>query len=130
MLSSWPRWRIVVAISYGCIGRSARQASTASASGFPTFRLDNVTERPASLDYPKPNIRLSTQPASFRFTLHRSPLTPHTSTMATVVQVSISPGGVPKMAVPEAEVTPLGLEGDLHADVLNHGGPDRALCLY
>src|SRR6478752_6312833 len=37
MLSCFPRWRMVVAISYGCIGRSWRQASTASASGLVRF---------------------------------------------------------------------------------------------
>lgn len=45
-------------------------------------------------------------------------------------QVSISPGGVPKLPVPSARVTRLGLEGDAHDDVENHGGPDRALCVY
>src|SRR6266516_2323510 len=34
MLASLPRSRSVLEISYGCIGRSARQDSTASASGF------------------------------------------------------------------------------------------------
>src|SRR5262249_47027472 len=34
MLCSLPRSRMVVAISYGCIGRSQREASTARASGF------------------------------------------------------------------------------------------------
>jgi MOSC domain-containing protein YiiM len=47
-----------------------------------------------------------------------------------VVQVSVSPGGVPKLAVPVGRVTPLGLEGDGHRDREHHGGPDRALCLF
>lgn len=47
-----------------------------------------------------------------------------------IVQLSISPGGVPKRAVPEATVGPLGLEGDEHTDRVEHGGPDRALCIY
>jgi len=47
-----------------------------------------------------------------------------------IVQLSISPGGVPKRAVPEATVGPLGLEGDEHTDLRWHGGPDRAVCLY
>lgn len=47
-----------------------------------------------------------------------------------IVQLSISPGGVPKRAVPEARVTALGLEGDGHRDTEHHGGPDRALCLF
>jgi MOSC domain-containing protein YiiM len=47
-----------------------------------------------------------------------------------IVQISISPGGVPKLPVPEARVTTLGLEGDLHRDMEVHGGPERALCLF
>src|SRR6516225_3752164 len=38
MLCSLPRSRSVVEISYGCMGRSIRQLSTASASGFDTRR--------------------------------------------------------------------------------------------
>ncbi|HEY5476090.1 MAG TPA: MOSC domain-containing protein, partial [Tepidiformaceae bacterium] len=47
-----------------------------------------------------------------------------------IVQVSTSPGGVPKLPVPRGEVTPLGLAGDGHNDAANHGGPERALCLF
>jgi MOSC domain-containing protein YiiM len=47
-----------------------------------------------------------------------------------ILQLSISPGGVPKRAIPEASVGPLGLEGDDHTDPRWHGGPDRAVCLY
>jgi MOSC domain-containing protein YiiM len=47
-----------------------------------------------------------------------------------IVQVSLSPGGVPKTAVASARVTPAGLEGDAHRDTEHHGGPDRAVCLY
>ena len=47
-----------------------------------------------------------------------------------IVQISVSPGGVPKMAVPAAHVTTLGLEGDAHRDMQHHGGPERAVCLY
>ena len=48
-----------------------------------------------------------------------------------IVQVSVSPrGGVPKSAVPAAEVTPGGITGDAVAHPGIHGGPDRALCLY
>lgn len=47
-----------------------------------------------------------------------------------IVQVSVSPGGVPKRAVPEARVGRLGLEGDAHRDAEHHGGPDRAVCLF
>jgi MOSC domain-containing protein YiiM len=47
-----------------------------------------------------------------------------------IVQLSVSPGGVPKRAVGEARVTSLGLEGDAHRDAEHHGGPERALCLF
>jgi MOSC domain-containing protein YiiM len=48
----------------------------------------------------------------------------------TIVQVSVSRGGVPKSAVESARITTLGLEGDAHRDIEHHGGPDRAVCLY
>lgn len=47
-----------------------------------------------------------------------------------IVQLSVSPGGVPKTAVASARVTLLGLEGDSHRDSEHHGGPERAVCLY
>jgi MOSC domain-containing protein YiiM len=47
-----------------------------------------------------------------------------------IVQVSVSPGGVPKRAVPVGRLGPLGLEGDGHRVRAHHGGPDRALCLF
>jgi MOSC domain-containing protein YiiM len=47
-----------------------------------------------------------------------------------IVQISVSPGGVPKIAVPTAEVTRAGVEGDAHRDLEHHGGPDRAVCLF
>lgn len=47
-----------------------------------------------------------------------------------IVQLSVSPGGVPKRAVAEGHVSRLGLEGDGHRDTEHHGGPDRALCLF
>ena len=47
-----------------------------------------------------------------------------------IVQISVSPGGVPKTAVPAARVGELGLEGDVHRDREHHGGPERAVCLY
>lgn len=46
-----------------------------------------------------------------------------------IAQLSVSPGGVPKRAVPGARVTHLGLEGDSH-DYRHHGGPERAVCLF
>jgi MOSC domain-containing protein YiiM len=47
-----------------------------------------------------------------------------------VVQINISPGGVPKLPVASARVTANGLEGDGHRDLEHHGGPERALCLF
>jgi MOSC domain-containing protein YiiM len=47
----------------------------------------------------------------------------------TVVQINVSSGGVPKRAVGEALVTPLGIEGDGHAHPELHGGPERAVLL-
>ncbi len=45
-------------------------------------------------------------------------------------QISVSPGGVPKTAVPSAKVTTEGLVGDRQRNRKVHGGPDRAVCLY
>ena len=47
-----------------------------------------------------------------------------------IVQISVSPGGVPKTAVPAAQVNAQGLEGDGHRDLEHHGGPERAVCLF
>jgi len=47
----------------------------------------------------------------------------------TIVQVSTSRGGVPKYASSEGTVTPLGLEGDVHAHPQFHGGPRQAILL-
>ena len=47
-----------------------------------------------------------------------------------IFQLNRSPGGVPKLAMREAEVTQLGLLGDEHSHPDIHGGPERALCLY
>ena len=47
-----------------------------------------------------------------------------------VVQINISDGGVPKLAVRRAVVTLLGLAGDRQRNTYVHGGPDRAVCLY
>lgn len=49
---------------------------------------------------------------------------------ARIFQLNISPGGVPKLAVRDAEVTTLGLSGDDHLFPDIHGGPDRAICLF
>lgn len=47
-----------------------------------------------------------------------------------VLSINISAGGVPKRPVTEAVIGNLGIVGDGHDDVVNHGGPDRALCIY
>jgi MOSC domain-containing protein YiiM len=47
-----------------------------------------------------------------------------------VHQLNCSKGGVPKLPVPEAELTPTGLVGDRQAKPFIHGGPERALSLY
>jgi MOSC domain-containing protein YiiM len=51
------------------------------------------------------------------------------ATGGTVVQISVSKGGVPKRAVERAWMDVLGLEGDRHNDRVGHGGPERAVCL-
>ena len=52
------------------------------------------------------------------------------SDVGRIVQISVSPGGVPKLAVDAARVTADGVEGDSHRNRQYHGGPDRAVCLY
>jgi MOSC domain-containing protein YiiM len=47
-----------------------------------------------------------------------------------IFQLNVSDGGVPKLAVREAALTPGGLEGDRQRDLRFHGGPERALCLF
>jgi MOSC domain-containing protein YiiM len=47
-----------------------------------------------------------------------------------VLQLSVSPGGVPKRAIAAARVSRRGLEGDAHRDARRHGGPERAVCLF
>lgn len=49
---------------------------------------------------------------------------------ARVHQLSVSGGGVPKLPVPEARVTPQGLAGDRQRNRRFHGGPKRAVCLF
>jgi len=46
-----------------------------------------------------------------------------------VLQINLSPGGLPKRPVAEALLTPLGFEGDGHAHPDVHGGPAKALLL-
>jgi MOSC domain-containing protein YiiM len=47
-----------------------------------------------------------------------------------VHQINVSNGGVPKLPVPEARITTLGVDGDRHNNQLLHGGPERAVCLF
>jgi MOSC domain-containing protein YiiM len=48
---------------------------------------------------------------------------------ASVLQISVSPGGVPKRPIPDAVVTPLGITGDGHANPQVHGGPRQAILI-
>ena len=47
-----------------------------------------------------------------------------------IVQISRSQGGVPKTAVPQAEVVAAGLVGDRQSHPEIHGGPEKAVCLW
>jgi MOSC domain-containing protein YiiM len=47
----------------------------------------------------------------------------------TIVQVSISGGGLPKLPIEEGIITPLGIEGDVHAHPQFHGGPLQAILI-
>lgn len=47
-----------------------------------------------------------------------------------VFQINLSQGGVPKRAVSSANLTALGLVGDIQVHTDIHGGPERAVCLY
>lgn len=44
--------------------------------------------------------------------------------------VNVSDGGVPKLPVRRAMITVDGVAGDRQADRKNHGGPDKAVCIY
>ena len=46
-----------------------------------------------------------------------------------IVQVSVSFGGLPKRAVSGGLITPLGIQGDLHAHTAIHGGPRKAILI-
>jgi MOSC domain-containing protein YiiM len=52
------------------------------------------------------------------------------SAVGRIVQISVSPGGVPKLPVAAARITTDGVEGDAHRNREHHGGPDRAVCVY
>ena len=48
---------------------------------------------------------------------------------ASVIQINVSSGGVPKRPIPDGVVTPLGIAGDGHAHPEVHGGPRKAVLL-
>lgn len=50
--------------------------------------------------------------------------------MASIFQINLSKGGVPKHPVDEAYVSFIGIKGDVQKDKRYHGGPDRAICLF
>ena len=47
----------------------------------------------------------------------------------TIIQVSVSGGGIPKRAVPQAYAASTGLEGDACAHPRIHGGPKQAILI-
>jgi MOSC domain-containing protein YiiM len=49
--------------------------------------------------------------------------------MGTIIQVSISPGGLPKSPIAVGSITALGVEGDRHKHPQFHGGPDKAILI-
>lgn len=49
--------------------------------------------------------------------------------IGSVVQVNISRGGIPKRPIEVGFLSPLGIEGDLHAHPQIHGGPQKAVLL-
>ncbi len=46
-----------------------------------------------------------------------------------ILQVNISPGGLPKRAISSGFITPLGIAGDNQAHPAIHGGPEKAILL-
>ncbi len=52
------------------------------------------------------------------------------SAAASIHQINISDGGVPKQPVSSAQVAVGGVVGDDQADKRHHGGPDQDLCLF
>jgi len=50
-------------------------------------------------------------------------------TSASILQINVSPGGVPKRPIPNGIVTPMGITGDGHAHPQIHGGPRKAILL-
>lgn len=52
------------------------------------------------------------------------------SRIGLIASINLSGGGVPKRRVSDARVARLGLLGDAQNDTKNHGGPERAVCVY
>ena len=46
-----------------------------------------------------------------------------------IVQINVSPGGLPKRAIAEGYLTPEGVQGDSWAHPRFHGGPEKAVLL-
>lgn len=46
-----------------------------------------------------------------------------------IIQINVSPGGLPKMPIDRAIVDEFGIQGDGHRNQKHHGGPRRALLL-
>jgi len=49
--------------------------------------------------------------------------------MGTIIQVNLSPGGLPKTPIDLGSITALGVEGDLHNHPQFHGGPGKAILI-
>ena len=49
---------------------------------------------------------------------------------AKISHINVSNGGVPKRPQTVVRVTRQGLEGDRQRDLVHHGGPERAVCLF
>ncbi|HTS30158.1 MAG TPA: MOSC domain-containing protein [Bryobacteraceae bacterium] len=49
--------------------------------------------------------------------------------VGTILQVNVSPGGIPKRPILEGMITALGIEGDQHRNLMLHGGPNKAVLL-
>ena len=49
---------------------------------------------------------------------------------ATLAQLNVSRGGMPKLPVDAARVTRFGVDGDVQRNLKYHGGPNRAVCLF
>jgi MOSC domain-containing protein YiiM len=51
-------------------------------------------------------------------------------TRGTVASINVSGGGVPKLPRTSAYIDANGVEGDRQRNLVFHGGPDRAVCVY